>query len=53
MEGKKAIEGALKRMEERPANDLSSEKERAGHDNWGNWPDWSDSSDFPNWEDIG
>jgi len=56
MEGKKAIEGAFKRIEERPSNDLPIEAYQARQESatgWNNWPDWEDSPDFPNWEDIG
>ncbi|MBU2104373.1 MAG: hypothetical protein KKF67_01180 [Nanoarchaeota archaeon] len=55
MEGKKAVRGALKRMGDRPSNQLSVKAYGAREKSnlWGNWPDWSDSPDFPNWEDIG
>lgn len=56
MEGKKAIEGALKRAEERPSNNLPMEAYQARQEavaGWNNWPDWDNGPDFPNWEDSG
>lgn len=56
MKGKRAIEGALKRAEERPSNDLPVTAFQARQEavaDWNNWPDWEDTPDFPNWEDIG
>ena len=54
---KRAIEGALKRVESRPENNLSdkemllmTEKDKK---DWHNWPDWNDDSEFPNWENQG
>ena len=51
-----AIDGALKRAEERPSNDLPMEAYQARQESatgWNNWPDWDNGPDFPNWEDIG
>lgn len=56
MEGKNAIEGAFKRAEERPSNDLPMEAYQARQEaisGWNNWPDWDNGPDFPNWENIG
>lgn len=57
MKGKKAIEGTLKRMEERLGNDLPDDKlfklRQESENDWNNWPDWNNDSDFPNWENLG
>lgn len=56
MESKKALDGALKRAEERPSNDLPMKAYQVRQEpvaGWNNWPDWNDGPDFPNWENIG
>lgn len=48
MKGVSAIEGALKRAEER-SNLMGWDD----CDDWANWPNWENDSEFPNWENIG
>lgn len=56
MQGLLAIQGAFKRADERPSNDLPQEAYQARGEvtaGWNNWPDWENGPDFPNWENYG
>lgn len=63
LRGKRAIEGAARRMEGFPSNDLTAEEVRSGstsrddwktdYDDWKDvWDNWRDGPIFENWLDA-
>jgi len=52
MESSKAIQGALKRAEERPSNDLSMEACQARQESTIGWEDTTDSWMNVGWDDT-